>query len=600
MSRPLLEVNHLNKSYGKQVVVKDVSFVVGEGQKIALIGRNGSGKTTLMNMLTGAEERDSGDFKIFDRTRVGVIRQHEVLPGDVSVAVFLEQRTGKPVWTIAKLASEFGLHTDHLEKTAAQLSGGYQMRVKIVAMLLEEPNLLLLDEPVNYLDLNTLLLLEHFLKSYKGSFILVAHDREFLENTCTTTFELERGELTTYVGTVENYLVFKEEQREFALRTNKKLAREIEHHQEFVDRFGVKATMASRAQSKVKHIAKLRKKIAGVHADLATTKIKIQCPMVPPGTAVYAEEVSVGYGDKVIVDKINFHINRGDKVVIAGENGQGKTTLLKTLAGILEPLSGKLKWWHHADIGYYDQKVDATLIANETVLNYLMRMAPHVSSGERILMMAGNFLFRDDDLEKPTSVLSGGERARLCLAGILLHEHSVLLLDEPTNHLDVETAEALAVALKQYDGTVILVSHARTFVNALCDKVLEIRFGTLRNYPGPYEEYVADLAEIMAMEADSTRTPSFIKEGAGGGRTDVRAERAEARSKLKELQRAVERLEKLMKVLDRERSEILQFYFDNPTEYAPEKATRLGELDEEYKRKEDEWFKLQEQIEELS
>ena len=231
MSRPLLEVNHLSKSYGKQVVVKDVSFVVAEGQKIALIGRNGSGKTTLMNMLIGAEEKDEGDLKLFDRTRVGLIRQHEVLPSDISVAAFLEDRSGKPVWTIAKLASEFGLHAEHLEKSADQLSGGFQMRVKIVAMLLDEPNLLLLDEPVNYLDLNTLLLLEYFLKSYKGSFVLIAHDREFLENTCTTTFELERGELTTYNGTVENYIEWKEEQKEYALRTNKKLAREIEHHQ---------------------------------------------------------------------------------------------------------------------------------------------------------------------------------------------------------------------------------------------------------------------------------------------------------------------------------------------------------------------------------
>ncbi len=594
MSRPLLEVNHLSKSYGKQVVVKDVSFVVAEGQKIALIGRNGSGKTTLMNMLIGAEEKDEGDLKLFDRTRVGLIRQHEVLPSDKSVAAFLEERSGKPVWTVAKLASEFGLHAEHLEKSADQLSGGFQMRVKIVAMLLDEPNLLLLDEPVNYLDLNTLLLLEYFLKSYKGSFVLIAHDREFLENTCSTTFELERGELTVYNGTVENYIEWKEEQKEYALRTNKKLAREIEHHQEFVDRFGAQATMASRAKSKSKHIAKLRKKIAGVHADLATTKIAISCPLVPPGVAVYADELSVGYGDKVIVDHVQFNINRGEKVVIAGENGQGKTTVLKTLAGILEPISGKLKWWHNADIGYYDQKVDATLYPNESVLNYLMRMAPHITAGEKILMMAGNFLFKNDDLEKLTSFLSGGERARLCLAGILLHEHSVLLLDEPTNHLDVETAEALAVALKKYAGTVIFVSHARTFVNALCDKVLEIRYGKLRNFPGTYEEYVENLAEILVEEAEGKQKPS---EGIKGIQ---RIEKAEARVKVREMQRGVERIEKQMKVLDKERSEILQYYFDFPTEYAPEKATRLGELDEEYKMKEEEWFKLQEQIEGLS
>ena len=280
--------------------------------------------------------------------------------------------------------------------------------------------------------------------------------------------------------------------------------------------------------------------------------------------------------------------------MIAGENGQGKTTVLKTLAGILEPINGKLKWWHNADIGYYDQKVDATLYPNESVLNYLMRMAPHVTAGEKILMMAGNFLFKNDDLEKLTSFLSGGERARLCLAGILLHEHSVLLLDEPTNHLDVETAEALAVALKKYAGTVIFVSHARTFVNALCDKVLEIRYGKLRNYPGTYEEYVENLAEILVEEAEGKQKTPEDSKGL------QRIEKAEARVKVREMQRGVERIEKQMKVLDKERSEILQYYFDFPTEYAPEKATRLGELDEEYKQKEEEWFKLQEQIEGLS
>ena len=596
MSRPLLQANHLSKTFGKQVVLKDVSFVVSEGEKIALIGRNGSGKTTLMNILIGKEKADEGTIQGFDRTNVGVIRQHEVLPSDVSIAAFLEAQSGKPTWTIAKLASEFGLHKEHLDKTADQLSGGYQMRVKIVAMLLQEPNLLLLDEPVNYLDLNTLLLLEHFLGTYKGAFVLVAHDREFLQNTCTQTFEIERGELTDYSGTVEDYLVWKEEQKEYLKRTNKKLAREMEHHQEFVTRFGAKATMASRAKSKSKHIEKLRHKIVSIHADLATSKISIPSPLVPPGQAVYAVDMTIGYGDKVIVNHVNFEIQRGEKVVIAGENGQGKTTLLKTLAGMLEPIDGKLKWWHNADIGYYDQKVDATLMPNEIVLNYLIRMAPSATSGERILMMASNFLFRDDDLEKPTRVLSGGERARLCLAGILLHEHSVLLLDEPTNHLDVETAEALAVALKKYAGTVIFVSHARTFVNALCERVLEIRRGALRQYPGTYEEYVDDLAAIMVEEAAGDQR----KTSPGPSLAGVGNARAEVRVKTRELQRAIERLEKFMKVLDKERSEILQFYFDNPTDYAPEKATRLGELDEEYKRKEDEWLKLSEELEGLS
>ena len=438
-------------------------------------------------------------------------------------------------------------------------------------MLLQEPNLLLLDEPVNYLDLNTLLLLEHFLSTYKGAFILVAHDREFLQNTCLKTFELERGEFVEYSGTVEDYLSWKKEQTEFIKRTNKKIAREMEHHQEFVNRFSAKASLATRAQSKVKHIEKLRHKIVSIHADLSTTRITIPFPHVAPGQAVYAVDLSIGYGEHKIVNQINFEIQRGEKIVIAGENGQGKTTLLKTLAGILGPISGKLKWYHHADVGYYDQKVDATLIPNETVLNYLMRMAPSATSGEMILMMASNFLFRNDDLEKTTRVLSGGERARLCLAGILLHEHSVLLLDEPTNHLDVETAEALSMALKSYEGTVVFVSHARTFVNTLCDRVLEIRCGVLRQYPGTYEEYVADLSAIMIEEltSDPSRSDLPLTPPWQEGRTHARAEH---RSRLKELRRLVDRLEKLMKTFDKERGEILQYYFENPTDYAPEKV----------------------------
>src|SRR3989338_2005511 len=381
---------------------------------------------------------------------------------------------------------------DHLALPPTKLSGGYQMRALIVAMLLQEQNLLILDEPVNYLDLQTLLLLERFLKEYKGSFILTAHDREFLQNTCTETFEIERGELVIYDGPVEEYLAWKEEQREYMRRTNKRVAREISHHQTFVDRFRYKASQASRAQSKIKHIAKLRHQLQSVNGGLATARIAIPCPKVAPGHALDVVGLEVGYTDKTVAKDISFAIQRGQKVLIAGENGRGKTTLLKTIAGQLAQREGKLKWWSKADIGYYDQKTDATLIPHETVLNYLTRMAPSDASRERILMMAGNLLFRNDDLENTAAVLSGGERARLCLAGLLLQEHTVLLLDEPTHHLDMESAEGRAVGLSEYIGTVIVVSHARAFVNELVDTVYEIRNGTLRHYPGSYEAYVND------------------------------------------------------------------------------------------------------------
>ncbi len=275
MPHPLLEGRNLKKKYGLQSVLEDLSFLISEKQKIALIGRNGAGKSTLLKLITGAEQTDRGEVFFYPNTRLGVVKQHEILPSDMSGLAYLESESNKPEWEIKKQASAFGLTQEHLSVPPNQLSGGYQMRVKLVAMLLRDPNLLLLDEPVNYLDLQTLLLLEEFLRSYRGSFIIAAHDRTFLQNTCDHTFEIEHGKLTTYKGSVHEYLVFKQEQIEFEMRTNKKLAREIAHQQTFVDRFRYKASLATRAQSKIKHIAKLRRKITKINEKLTTATIII-------------------------------------------------------------------------------------------------------------------------------------------------------------------------------------------------------------------------------------------------------------------------------------------------------------------------------------
>ena len=591
MPHPLVEGRHLKKSYGLQVVLDDLSFLIAEKQKVALIGRNGAGKSTLLKILTGAEQADGGEVQFYPLARVGVVEQHEILPQDISTLEYLEHKSEKPEWVVRKEASQFGLQAMHLEKPPLQLSGGYQMRVKLVAMLCREPNLLILDEPVNYLDLQTLLFLERFLQKYSGAFILAAHDRTFLQNTCTTTFEIERGGLTTYRGPVNDYLTFKQEQLEYELRSNKRLSREMAHHQEFVDRFRYKASLASRAQSKIKHIEKLRNKITHIDSALATTHITIPSPHVIAGTAVRTKDLSIGYGDHIVASNIDLEIVRGQKVVIAGENGRGKSTLLKTLAGRIAPIAGTFSWWHKANIGYYDQHTQTALVANETVLQYLTRCSPQEASGERILMMAGNFLFKNDDLDKPTHVLSGGERARLCLAGVLLHEHNVLLLDEPTNHLDVETTEALSVALKAYAGTVIVISHARTFVDTLVDTIFEVRAGTVRRYMGTYENYVEDLESLMRLALEENESCS--------GSDSLGEDRSELHTRIKESQRAQERTNKQLKILDTEKSEILAYFFDNPTDYAPTKAQRLAEIDQQLTDLERRWLKDQEAIDEI-
>ena len=589
MAHPLIEGTAIRKAYGLQTVLQDVSFLIDERQKIALIGRNGAGKSTLLNILTATEETDEGTVRIYPTTRVGVVKQHEILPNYETSMQFLQKKSSKADWEVSKQAAAFGLTQQHLDVAPSTLSGGYQMRVKLVAMLLQDPNLLILDEPVNYLDLQTLLLLEQFLQSYKGAYIIAAHDRTFLEHTCDQTYEIERGALTTYNGSVSEYFTYKEEQIAFRAKTNKRLRKEIAHNQTFVDRFRYKANLASRAQNKLKHIERLRRQLTHIDGALSTVNMHIPSPQLSTGPALRVDELSIGYGNAMVADGICFELQRGEKIVIAGENGNGKTTLLKTLAGELDPLQGEIKWWHRTTIGYYDQKTEATLMPGESVLQYLTRMAPSHASGESLLMMAGTFLFKDDDLEKSVNVLSGGERARLCLAGILLHEYNTLLLDEPTNHLDVETTEALAIALKQYSGTVIVISHARNFVDTLVDRVYEIRHGKLRQYMGSYEDYVQDLV------CDARAFLTGDQPESESSSTD----RARVYTQIKEIQRRQERLMKRIDELEAEKSEILAYFFDNPTDYSPHRSQRLTVIHQELEDHEAEWLRAQEEIDVL-
>lgn len=582
MSRPLINIDNLSKSYGLQHVFSDLSIQINEGEKIALIGRNGAGKSTLLRIITGDEESDSGSVIIHGLARIGVVKQHEQLPSNKTVLQHLMDSSEKPEWDAKKMAAQFQLKGDFLEKAPTELSGGYQMRVKLVAMLLAEPNFLILDEPVNYLDLQTLILLEQFLQSYKGGFIIAAHDRTFLEHTCTLTYEVEHSTLTQFKGTVSNYLDYKAEQVQFAKRTNKKLKRQIAEQQSFVDRFRYKASLASRAQSKLKHIEKLKREIAHINPELATARISIPCSPFTKGIGVEMTDLSIGYPSHNVASGIDLEITRGEKVVIAGENGQGKSTLLKTAAGLLEPLGGTLKWWHKAQFGYYAQHTSDGLPMQSTVQEHLLACAGPTTANERILMMAGNFLFKGDDLDKPISVLSGGERARLALAGILLQPHNVLLLDEPTNHLDVETVESLAIALKQYAGTILMISHSRTFVSEIADRVVEVRGGSVRRVMGSYADYVDDLEQ---MAEESLKEEELPQQDSDSG-----VDRAEIHRQIREHKRTKEKLETEMEALEKERGKILMYFYEHPTEYDRERQERLERIGEDLERAESNWL----------
>jgi len=585
--RTLLELSGIRKSYGRDVILDGVSLTVSEGQKIALIGRNGAGKSTLLRILLGQEEAEAGEVRRFPTLRIGAVAQHETMPADASGMAYLGRKSGRAPWACAKMAAQFGLRRSHLETPASSLSGGFQMRLKLVAMLLEEPNLLILDEPVNYLDLPTLLLLERFLKTYKGAFIVTSHDREFLDAVADRTAEIEHGRLDNAPIAPSAYLARKAEARAFTLKTNKKIQREREHIQAFVDRFRYKASKAKQVQSKIKQISKMID--IDIESLLPTASIRIPMPHTPPGSAARVEELSAGYDGRAVLKDVSFDLVRGEHVAILGGNGMGKTTLLKTLAGVLPPVAGKLRWWHKADIGYYAQHVEQSLKPEDTVIKHLARSAAPGTSNEDVLKMAGDFLFKEDDLEKLTGVLSGGERARLCLGGLLLARHNVLLLDEPTNHLDAETSEALAASLDAWPGTLVFVSHSQAFIHRVGRRIFEVRDGRARQYPGAYRDYLSDLA--AAVEDDVTTA----EEDAGTGDAEAADAKREARLAAKERRRRQQKLEEKIKALDRERGEILNFYFENPTDYAPDKRTRLGELDEQVAALEKEWLRIEEE-----
>lgn len=581
----LLHVEGLSKAIGARVLFHDGSFAIHEGLKIGLIGRNGAGKTTLMKMLAGVEKPDSGTITIHPGTRIAYLSQHVAFEGDESVLAYLERISNKAEWACAKVAGAFDLKKEKLHMPVSSLSGGWQMRVQLAGLLLHDPNLLLLDEPTNYLDVQTQLLLEAFLRDWAGAVLVISHDRSFLMNVCDHTMEIDRGDIALYAGDVNDYEAFKEEQLTFNIKFNQKIDQQKKHLLEFVERFGAKASKATQAQSKLKQIRKL--KPVEIKQKLKNAKIYIK-PAEPRKTfAVKAKDLVVGYEQKTIAEGGNFEIDRGQKVAILGENGAGKSTLLKTLGGKLEKLDGTFTWNNRTELAYYDQFSAASLHPKDTIGDYLKRHAGYLEA-EDVLRMAGAFLFKEEDLDKTVSVLSGGERARLVLAGILLQAPDALLLDEPTNHLDLETVETLANALSQWNGTVLFISHSRSFVNQLATRILEVKNGEIRNFPGTYEEYLYAVSLEAGIPQD--KQDEVVTEAAN------KKERYEKR---KEWLRTVQKLEKQLEDLEKEREAIMKSIVTDPTKIDIERDRRLQTLMTIIAHTESEWLKAQEALQKI-
>jgi ATP-binding cassette, subfamily F, member 3 len=598
----LLQIDQIHKTYGPTTLLDQATASLGSDQKIGLIGRNGCGKSTLCRIITGHEMSDSGRIVRNSKLKLSYLEQHDTFEPDEGVIDFLVRTTQAQAWNCGAMAAKFQIENEMLNVSIDTLSGGYRMRVKLTAMLLQDPNFLLLDEPSNFLDLSTMILLENFLLNFRGGHLIVSHDREFLKRTCDHTLELENGELSLYPGNIEEYFEFKEEQLRQKQAYNRGVEKKKEQLQAFVDRFRAKASTATRAQSKMKQMEKL--KTIEIAHELGTVKMSIPSVGRRTGVALKCDDLAIGYPEKEVASGIHFHIDKGERVAVLGDNGEGKTTFLRTISGGLPVKGGFFKWAQNQTIAYYAQHVFSVLDPQDNIYSYLMRQSEKRITHQEVLNMAGCFLFKGDDTKKQIKVLSGGERARLVLAGLLLTKSDVLLLDEPTNHLDFETVEALGKALRKFDGTVFFISHDRTFVNLVATNILDVKNRKISRYPGTYEDYVYYLECVARHEkpqapkkVSQKEKPSRQTSGQSKPQKDESAEKKQLKADLAKAKRSLKKAEQRVHYLTEERDKILSEIRKNPFHFSKDRNAKLKHLQVSLEEAEAVWFQLQEQLE---
>src|ERR1051326_1603271 len=533
----MISFSNINKQYGKQLVFVDASFQLNPGEKVGLVGPNGAGKTTLFRMVVGEEEPDEGEVSVPKRLTIGYFRQDveemsgrsvldEAIAGSGRVGDLhheleaLQHEMSDPAkademdrvltrfgevqeeyehlggYALEAQAREvlhgLGFKDDQIDGDVGALSGGWKMRVALARVLLGRPDVLLMDEPTNHLDLESIIWLEQFLKSYQGALLMTSHDREFMNRLVSKIAEIESGEIITYSG---NYDFYERERNIRAANQQAAFARQqsmLAKEQRFIDRFRTHAAKAAQVQSRIKALDKIEK--IELPKKRQIVKFEFRTPPRSGEQVAVLEDLHKSYGPRVIYDGFNLTIRRGERWAVMGRNGAGKTTLLKMIAGASQPDSGSVRLGASLYMGYFAQQSLDVLNPDLTVLEQLQQDFPHDSLGS-LRTLAGAFQFSGEDVDKKIRALSGGEKARLVMALMLYNPPNFLVLDEPTNHLDLATKEMLVDALKDFEGTMIFVSHDRMFLRGLGSRVLELggESGTDRNpqvYPGSYVEYV--------------------------------------------------------------------------------------------------------------
>ncbi len=502
----MLTIADVSKSYGTRTLFADVSLFIARSDRYGLVGPNGAGKTTLFNLILGEESPDEGTIEWERGADFGFLPQESAPVADETI---LEIATsGKKLvpendddydidWTLEprakKILAGLGFREGDGDKQAKTFSGGWVMRAHLARLLVAEPALLLLDEPTNHLDLEALLWFQDYLGRYPGGLVVISHDRAFLNALCTGILELRGGTLNRYTGNYDDYMGEKEARKEQQAAAFKNQQREIAHLQRFVDRFGAKASMASRAKSKEKQIERLEAvAVDEPQDDLKRIHFKFPRPPRSGLKVVELEHVEQAYGDHVVYRDLNFTAERGQRIVLVGPNGAGKSTLLKILADVVPIRAGTRELGSNVVPGYFAQNRLENLRADATVFENVMELRTNENqlTEQQARAILGAFLFRKDDVHKRVSVLSGGEKSRLALARLLVKPPNLLLMDEPTTHLDIASIDALVGALQTFDGTFIFISHDVYFIRALAQNVLHVHSGRLTPYAGNYDYFL--------------------------------------------------------------------------------------------------------------
>ena len=531
----LISFSSINKQYGKQLVFVDASFQLNPGEKVGLVGPNGSGKTTLFRMIVGEEAPDEGDVSVPKRLTIGYFRQdveemrgrstldeaiagsgrvgdlhHELEalhhamsdPGQLDRMDEILERFGHVQeeyehlggYALEAQAREvlygLGFHEDQMDGDVGALSGGWKIRVALARVLLGRPDVLLMDEPTNHLDIESIIWLEQFLKSYDGALLMTSHDREFMNRVVSKIAEIDSGEITVYSG---NYDFYERERNVREANQQAAFARQqamLAKEHRFIERFKAHAAKAAQVQSRIKALDKIEK--IELPKKRHVVKFEFRTPPRSGDQVVVIEQLRKAYGPRVIYDGFSLTVRRGERCAVMGRNGAGKTTLLKMIAGAATPDDGTLRIGASVNMGYFAQQSLDVLDGDLTIIEQLQKDFPQDGLGS-LRTLAGAFQFSGDDVDKKIRALSGGERSRLAMARMLYDPPNFLVLDEPTNHLDLATKEMLAEALREFEGTMIFVSHDRTFLRALASRVLEIGEGDPLLYPGSYVEYVQKL-----------------------------------------------------------------------------------------------------------